>query len=344
MEIVLLSARLLLTVVFGVAGIAKLADLAGSKRAMAGFGIPERVASPLGLALPFAEILIAVALIPLNLAWAGALAASVLLLIFSVAIAVNLARGRTPDCHCFGQLHSEPVGSSTLIRNVFLMVVSGFIVAQGKNNIGLSALNWLNDLKVGEIVGLSLGAVSLAMLAVTFGYLRRVLNQQTALVEKIDAMKKVIDEDYAEAPVERAEAAPPSEGLPIGAPAPEFSLASIDGAEVTSEELLAAGKPVLLMFVSPNCAPCETLLPNVKKWEEDYSDRLTLVLITKGGINENQDRIAKYEARTVLLQGESGVAEQYEAQWTPAAVLVRADGRIASNIAYGDEGIRALVT
>jgi hypothetical protein len=45
-----------------------------------------------------------------------------------------------------------------------------------------------------------------------------------------------------------------------------------------------------------------------------------------------------------LLQAESGVAEEYEAKWTPAAVLVNPDGRIASRVVYGDEAIRALVS
>jgi uncharacterized membrane protein YphA (DoxX/SURF4 family) len=45
MEILLLVARLLLAGVFGVAGIAKAADLEGSRRASAGFGIPENLAA-----------------------------------------------------------------------------------------------------------------------------------------------------------------------------------------------------------------------------------------------------------------------------------------------------------
>ena len=94
MELFLLAARLLLAGVFGVAGIAKVADVEGSRRAIAGFGIPEKLAAPLGLGLPVAEILIAVALIPLNTAWAGAITALAVLLTFSVGIAVNLARGR----------------------------------------------------------------------------------------------------------------------------------------------------------------------------------------------------------------------------------------------------------
>ncbi len=343
MGVVLLVARLLLATVFVVAGIAKAADPDGSRRAMIGFGIPEKLASLFGRSLPAIEILIAIALIPLDTEWVGAIAASLLLLMFSIAIAVNLARGRTPDCHCFGQLHSEPVGWSTVARNVVLMMLAGYIAVQGRAIAGLSALNWLNDLKAGEIAGLALGAVSVALLAATFAYLRRVLNQHAALVQKIDAMKKVIDEDYAEAPVERQEAAPPPEGLPIGAPAPEFSLASIDGSHVTLDDLLAHGKQLLLLFASPNCFPCETLLPSVKTWERDYDSQLTIALISKGDLKENQVLMAKYEARRLLLQSESQVADEYQAQWTPAAVLVRGDGRIASSIAYGDEAIRALV-
>ena len=38
------------------------------------------------------------------------LPALVLLLLFVGGISYNVARGRSPDCHCFGQLHSAPAG------------------------------------------------------------------------------------------------------------------------------------------------------------------------------------------------------------------------------------------
>jgi len=343
MGIVLLVARLLLAAVFGVAGIAKAMDPDGSRRAMISFGIPEKLAPLFGRGLPALEILIAIALIPLAAAWLGAIAALALLLAFGVGIAVNLARGQSPDCHCFGQLHSEPVQWSTLARNVVLMAVAGLIVVNGKGNSGISALSWLADLKAAENVSLVLSTVAVALVASAIVYLRRVLNQQSTVLARIEAMKKVIDEDYAEAPVERQEAAPPLEGLPIGAPAPEFALVTIDGGHARLDDLLAPYKQLLLLFVSPNCSPCETLLPSVKTWERDYDKQLTIALISKGDLKENQDRMAKYEVRHVLLQGEAQVADEYQAQWTPAAVLVRGDARIASSIAYGDEAIRALV-
>lgn len=69
MDIVLLVIRLVLAGVFLIAGIGKLADLPGSRQSMARFGIPVRLAGFAGLALPIAEILLAIALVPLATAW-----------------------------------------------------------------------------------------------------------------------------------------------------------------------------------------------------------------------------------------------------------------------------------
>lgn len=52
MEATLLGARLVLALVFAVAGAAKLADLAGSRRAIGDFGVPAALAAPLGTLLP----------------------------------------------------------------------------------------------------------------------------------------------------------------------------------------------------------------------------------------------------------------------------------------------------
>ena len=76
MDGILLIARLLLAGVFAVAGAAKLTDLAGTRRALAGFGIPDRLGGSLALALPLAELAIAVALLPRASARLAAMAIS----------------------------------------------------------------------------------------------------------------------------------------------------------------------------------------------------------------------------------------------------------------------------
>ena len=145
MNIALLVGRLLLALVFAVAGTAKLADREGSRRAIVDFGAPSVLAAPLGLLLPLAELDVAATLLPASTAWWGALGALSLLSVFLVGISVNLARGRTPDCHCFGQLpqHRQPRWK-TLARNGALAAVAGFVPLGGLlGGAGPSALAWL---------------------------------------------------------------------------------------------------------------------------------------------------------------------------------------------------------
>ncbi len=124
----MLIVRLVLAVVLGVAGVAKLADRVSSGRTVVDFGVPERFASPVALLLPLAELTAAGLLVPRATARVGALLALLLLAFFVAAIVVNLSNGRRPDCHCFGQLHSAPVGWRTLVRNVVLALAAASVV------------------------------------------------------------------------------------------------------------------------------------------------------------------------------------------------------------------------
>jgi uncharacterized membrane protein YphA (DoxX/SURF4 family) len=96
MHVILLVARLLLAGVFIVAGVAKLADRAGSRQALQNFGVPLALSPILGILLPLAELAVAGALVSTTTAWAGAMGAFLLLLIFCAGISRTLAQGRTP--------------------------------------------------------------------------------------------------------------------------------------------------------------------------------------------------------------------------------------------------------
>jgi len=141
MEVTLLVARVLLAAVFFLAAVAKLADRKGARRAALEFGVPAAVATPFAFLLPLAELAVAGALLPGASARWGALGALALLLVFVAAIALNLARGRKPDCRCFGQLSSSPVGWTTLVRNGVLAGAAAFIVSQGQDQADPSAVD-----------------------------------------------------------------------------------------------------------------------------------------------------------------------------------------------------------
>src|SRR5437016_4420862 len=131
MDILLLVAHMMLAGVLGVAGIAKLADRAGSRQALIDFGVPALLATPLGVLLPLAELAVAGLLVAPSTAWGGAIGALGLFLLFLVGLSLTLAQGRAPACHCFGQLSSTPIGWPTLVRTALFAAISGLLVWQG---------------------------------------------------------------------------------------------------------------------------------------------------------------------------------------------------------------------
>jgi hypothetical protein len=101
MQVALLAARLILFAVFFASGTAKLADRRLARQSLVAFGVSERFAGPLAIAQIVAELGTAVALLPLAALPYGSIASLALLLIFTLALVVNLARGRRPPCNCF---------------------------------------------------------------------------------------------------------------------------------------------------------------------------------------------------------------------------------------------------
>ena len=341
MDIVLLLARLLLAVVFVVAGLAKLVDRAGSQQALIDFGVPARLVTPLAVLLPLAELAVAVALIPTASAWWGALGALALLVLFVAAIGYNLARGRTPDCHCFGQLHSAPVGWSTLIRNVILAAVAGFVVGLGRTNAGASAIGWLSTLAIVQRIELIVGALVVALLVIEGWVIIQMLRQQGYLLLRLEELEAKLAENGTKV---TAEAPPPaSAGLPVGTTAPAFNLPGLYGETITLDFLRASGKPILLIFSDPGCGPCNELLPEIGRWQRDYASKLSLALVSRSTREANHAKANGHGITHVLLQQDREVAGAYQAQGTPCAVLVRPDGTIGSPLVCGAEPVRALV-
>jgi len=344
MSIALLIARLLLALVFALAGLTKLADLHGSRKAMRDFGLPAFLANPFGALLPLAELSVAIALIPTASAWWAALGSLVLVLLFIAGISYNLARGRTPDCHCFGQLYSKPIGWPTLARNVLLAAVAGFVIWQGRTNAGLSAVDWLGALTLAQRIELLLGVVVVALLASEGWLLFQMLRQQGRLLLRIEAMEAQLA-TIGKVPQAVVAGTPPpvTPGLPVSSPAPAFALSGLYGEMLTLDSLRAAGKPVMLLFSDPGCGPCSALMPEVGRWQRDYAGKLTLVLISRGSPETNRAKASEHGITSVLLQKDREVAEAYKAYGTPGAVLVRPDGMIHSSLAQGADAIRALV-
>ncbi len=145
--------------------------------------------TPLAWLLPFAELICAVALIPVASAWWGATGVLTLLLCFIAGISVSLMQGRRPDCHCFGQLHSSPIGWRTLVRNIVLCGIAAGIVWRGRTNPGASVVNLLQGMN-GTNSALVVLTIAIAALAVfELWGLIHVLRQNGRLLLRLEAVE-----------------------------------------------------------------------------------------------------------------------------------------------------------
>ena len=344
MNMLLLIVRFLLALIFGIAGLAKLADLPGSRQALIDFGMPTRLSGLLGVLLPLTEIAVAVALIPSFSGWWGAIGALTLLLLFVAGVGYNLARGRQPDCHCLGRLYSAPIGWPTLIRNLILAAFAALVVVFGPKYVDPNVLGWLAALAPIQRFEF-FGGIIMAGLLIGEGWLLwLILRQQGRLLLRIEAMEsQQAARSTAPQPAPVAAAPAPKLGLPVGSPAPAFVLSGLYAETLTLDAIRSSGKPTVLIFSDPGCGPCSTLLPEVGRWQHEYERKLNLVLISRGTPEANRAKVTEHGITRVLLQQDREVTEAYQVRGTPGAVLVRPDGTIGSQAAMGPDAIRELV-
>lgn len=320
MDALLLSVRCVLAAVFLVAAWGKFSDLPGARRALEEFGVPARLARPGGIALPLAELAVGVALVSRPSARLGAAAALVLLTMFIGAVARAMSQGRAPDCHCFGQIHSEPAGRSTLLRNAALAAAAVFVVAAGSGPSLTGALGGLNGTQV-ALVATSVFAAVLALVAVQLWSDKRRLERE--LAQSVAAK------------------APP--GLARGAAAPDFALTAVRGTAESLSDLMKLAKPAVLVFVSTSCGPCLTMLPALARWQQSLADTLTLAAIFSGEAGEVERLSEEHELGTVLAQDVDETFTEYALRATPSGVLIGADGVISGAPAEGAPAIEALI-
>ncbi len=316
MDDALVLARLCLAAVFFVAGVAKLADRPGTRQALADFDVPHRPAGPLSLLLPATELAVATALVfPTTARW-GAAGGLILFALFIVGLTRVLRRGDAPDCHCFGQVHSQPASWMTVARNFALALPAAYVALTGP---GPSLTSWVADTDARYLALIATGTLAAlaAMVAVVLWRENRRLRSST---------------DDRAAPSRQ-----------IGALAPYFTLPSAAGSVVSLQDLLADDRACVLTFVHPGCGPCAALLPELARWHDTVNERVALTLVTDVEAIEAEQLARKHAPTDVLIDEQSTVSRAYGVTATPSAVLVSADGTVRSTLVAGPIAIESLI-
>ena len=128
--------QFVLAAFFVVAGIAKIADPPGFAHEIHNFGIlPGIAVNAMALVLPWLEVVTGVALFLGIARRTGARILGILLVVFIVALSVNLARNRPVDCGCFGTSTVQKTDAERLtemklviLRDVGLLLLAAQIL------------------------------------------------------------------------------------------------------------------------------------------------------------------------------------------------------------------------
>jgi peroxiredoxin len=134
------------------------------------------------------------------------------------------------------------------------------------------------------------------------------------------------------------ESATPQEIAKVGDPAPPFRLPDLEGKTVDLAASL--GSRSMLLFWNPACGFCQQMLDDLKAWEADPPEEAPKLLVVSTGSVEANDALGLRSP--VLLDQDFSVASTFGANGTPMAVLVDAEGRIASEVASGAQAVLEL--
>jgi len=128
--------------------------------------------------------------------------------------------------------------------------------------------------------------------------------------------------------------APPPQnpaGLQIGAPTPNFSLPDLNGTPVSLTDV--RGSATLLLFWDPTCSFCQKMLADVKAWEAyPPQGAPKLLVISEATVEENR---AMGLRSPIVLDNDGEVKDLFDVDGTPMALLLDAQGNIASPLAKG---------
>ncbi len=116
-------------------------------------------------------------------------------------------------------------------------------------------------------------------------------------------------------------------GLKVGKKAPDFTLPSVAGTEVSLANY--AGRSVFLVFVQTGCGPCHAVAPDLNRLHR--TGKYEVLVVNNG----EADAVAKWAREVhaefpVLIQDKWIVSKRYEVLATPFAFLIDEQGVIAS--------------
>ncbi|HEX5417878.1 MAG TPA: TlpA disulfide reductase family protein, partial [Chloroflexota bacterium] len=192
-------------------------------------------------------------------------------------------------------------------------------------------------LGIGIVIPLVLAGI---LVSVTYSLLNQSSRQVFAVIRRLDELESAIDGLVDAMP---GAGSTHAEGIPIGEPAPDFSLPALTGSAPTVSLEDLRGKRLLLMFMRPGCTYCQQMAPDVAEMPIDgRGGRPVPVILTIGEEAENREFVDEFDLKgPVLRHADDALYRPYKITGTPMGYLIDEQGNIASDVLVGGDAILA---
>lgn len=123
-------------------------------------------------------------------------------------------------------------------------------------------------------------------------------------------------------------------GPEVGKQAPDFTLVTMAGTEITLSEL--RGTPVVLNFWAIYCSPCRSELGYFEQAAEQSAGEVAIITVNIAEpVSDIKQFFGDYKLHfTVALGGGTQVSYKYNVQWIPTTFFIDSNG-IIRNIKVG---------
>jgi methylamine dehydrogenase accessory protein MauD len=115
-------------------------------------------------------------------------------------------------------------------------------------------------------------------------------------------------------------------GLTVGEPAPLLEVADLEGRAVKIGAPRSDGRSTLLLFVSPTCPVCKTLLPAVLSSRKDERGWLDVILASDGELAEQREFVRRQRLEVVPYVVSAALGLAYQVGRLPFAALLDEQG------------------
>lgn len=111
-------------------------------------------------------------------------------------------------------------------------------------------------------------------------------------------------------------------GLTVGEPAPVLELAALDGRELRVGAARDDGRSTLLLFVSPSCPVCKSLLPAVKSSRKDERSWMDVILASDGEPAAQREFVRTHGLEEIPYVVSAALGLAYQVSRLPFAALL----------------------